>query len=95
MSTSPPVARRRVSPMTRLARIGSAEDTGGQLSDLLALIGLRARPGQGRAGTDALQRRRPDGAAQPAHQHGDVGALPAPVGVQFVEHEKRQVRWRW
>ena len=31
------------------------------------------------------------GLADSAHQHGHVGALATPVGVQFVEHQKAQV----
>ena len=40
-----------------------------------------ATAGQGGTGADALQIRGADRPAQPTHQHGDVGALAAAVGV--------------
>ena len=71
---------------------GGSEDFGGQGSDLLALFGFGSRPRQRGTGADALKVGRPHRAPQPAYQHGHVGSLPTPVGVEFVEHQEGQVR---
>ena len=46
--------------------------------------------GQRRRGADALERRRPEASRDAADQQRHVGPLPAPVGVQLVEHQELQ-----
>ena len=74
----------------RLRLDGRAEEAAGDARHLGPLLVVRARPRERRRGADALDVRRLAGVADPANEEGDVGTLPAAVGVQLVEHEVRE-----
>lgn len=88
------VADRRGSPERladhRLRMHVGTEEISGHASDFAALLVERARPGDRGGGADVLEIRRLELLPEPAAEHGDIGTLPAAVGVQLVEDEELQ-----
>ncbi len=67
-----------------------AKELAGNGRDRLVTIRLAASGGHGGRGADADQFRRLEAFPQTADQQGYVGALAAPVGMQFIQNQKFQ-----
>jgi hypothetical protein len=61
-----------------------------QPRDLNALLLEGSRAGQRGGRSHTLEVIRLEPIPNPAHQHGDVAALAAPIRVQLIEHEEPQ-----
>ena len=84
------VARRSVSPITCSGRTRVPNSRLATRRDLLSLRLVRPGTGERRRRSDALQRAGVAGLPDTTAEERDVGALPATVGVQLVEHEEAE-----
>ena len=76
--------------MTLLRLDRGAEQAARHARDLGLLLGERARPRHRGRRPDAAQILRLAALSHAPHEQRDVGALPAAIRVQLVEHEERQ-----
>ena len=70
---------------------GGSEQAGGDSCHILLDLRDRGPTAHGGGGADAEHTLGFQGLPKAPHQHGDIGSLAAPIGMQFIQHQELKV----